>query len=75
MDICLLGLLCFLRKRSLRRADPFYRGVVRMSVYCECCVLSYSGLCDGLIPCTEVSYECFSVVSVVYCQVQDCATG
>jgi len=28
----------------------------RMSVCCECCVLSGRGLCDGLITCPEESY-------------------
>ena len=40
-----------------------------MSVCCECCVLSGTGLCDVLIRCTEESYGCLSVVSVVCCQV------
>jgi len=31
-----------------------------MSVFCECCVLSGIGLCDGLIPCPEESYGCLS---------------
>ena len=46
-----------------------------MSVCCECCVLSGRGLCDGLIPCPVESYVCLSVVSVVCCQVEVCATG
>jgi len=46
-----------------------------MSVCCECCVLSGRGLCEGLIPCTEESYGCLSVVSVVFCQVEACAKG
>jgi len=45
-----------------------------MSVCCECCVLSGRGLCDGLITCPEESYGCLSVVSVVCCQVEVCAT-
>jgi len=28
-----------------------------MSVSCECCVLSGSGLCDGLITLSEESYQ------------------
>jgi len=32
MDVCLLGNLCVVRYRSVRRADPFYRGVVWMCV-------------------------------------------
>jgi hypothetical protein len=28
-----------------------------MSVYCECCVLSGRGLCDGPIPHPEESYR------------------
>ena len=46
-----------------------------MSVCCECCVLSGRGLYDGLIPCPEESYGYLSVVSVVFCQVEVCATG
>jgi len=41
----------------------------------ECCVLSGRGLCDGLITCPEESYGCLSVVSVVCCQVEVCATS
>jgi len=41
-----------------------------MSVCCDCCVLSGRGLCDGLIPCTEESYGCLPVVSVVCCLVE-----
>ena len=59
----------------MRRADHLYRGVVWMSVCFECCVLSGRLLCDGLITCTEESYECLSVVSVVFCQVELCAMG
>ena len=33
-------------------------------------MLSGRGLCDGLINCTEESYGCLSVVSVVFCQVE-----
>jgi len=40
-----------------------------------CCVLSGRGLCDGLIARPEESYGCLSVVSVVWCQVEVCATG
>jgi len=57
------------------RADHLSRGVLWMSVCCECCVLSGRGLCDGLIPCPEESYGRLSVVSVVCCQVQVFATG
>jgi len=39
-----------------------------MSVCCECCVLSGSCLCVGLITRPEESYGCLSVVSVVCCQ-------
>ena len=46
-----------------------------MSVCCECCVLSDRGLCDGLITRPEESYGCLSVVSVLCCQVEVCATG
>jgi len=55
-------------------ADPFYRVVLCMSVCCVFCLLLGSGLCDRRITCTEESYGCLSVVSVVYCQVQFCAT-
>jgi len=34
----------------------------RMSVCCECCVLSGRGLCDGLITCPEESYRLWCVV-------------
>jgi hypothetical protein len=33
-----------------------------MFVYCECCVLSGRGLCDGLIPRPEESYRLWCVV-------------
>ena len=46
-----------------------------MSVCCECCVLSRRGLCDELITCPEESYGCLSVVSVVCCRVEVCATN
>jgi len=46
-----------------------------MSVCCECCVLSGRGHCDGLITRPEESYGCLSVVSVVCCQVEVCATA
>jgi len=59
----------------VRLADHLYRGVLWMSVCCECCVLSGRGLCDELITSTEESYGCLSVVSVVCCQVEVCATG
>ena len=41
-----------------------------MSVYCDCCVLSGGGLCDGLITCKEESYGCLSIVSVVFCEIE-----
>jgi len=41
-----------------------------MSVCCDCCVLSGGGLCDGLITCSEESYGCPPVVSVVFCEVK-----
>jgi len=37
-------------------------------------VLSGRGLCDGLIPCTEESFGCLSVVSGVCCQLEFIAT-
>ena len=46
-----------------------------MSVVCECCVLSDRGLCVGLRTRPEESYGCLSVVSVVCCQVEVCASG
>jgi len=59
----------------VRRAAHLYRGVLLMSVCCECCVFSGRGLCVGLIPCTEESNGYLSVVIVVCCQVEFCATG
>ena len=38
------------------------RGGGRMSVYCECCVLSSTGLCDELITRPEESYLVWCVV-------------
>ena len=38
-------------------------------------MLSGRVLCDGLFTCTEESYGCLSVVSVVCCQVEFCLTG
>jgi len=55
-------------------AEHLYRKVLWLSVCFDCCVLSGRGLCDGFIPCTEKSYGCLSVVSVVCCQVEVCAT-
>ena len=46
-----------------------------MFVCCECCVLSGRGLCDELITRPEESYGCLSVVSVVCCHVEVCATS
>ena len=46
-----------------------------MYVCCECCVLLGKDLYVGLITCTEESYGCLSVVSVVCCLVDVCATG
>jgi len=59
----------------VRRADHSSRGVLWMSVSCECCVLSGRGLCDGLITRPEESYGCVSVVSVVCYQVKVSATS
>jgi hypothetical protein len=36
----------------------------RMSVSCECCVLSGRGLCDGLVPRPEESYRLWRVSNV-----------
>jgi len=72
------------RQRGLRRGSAaacLLRLRVRihpgawMSVCCDCCVLSGRGLCDGLITRPEESYGYLSVVSVVCCQVEVCATG
>jgi len=51
------------------------QGVLWMSVCCEFCVLSFRGLCDGLIHFTEESYGCLSVMKVLRCQVEVCVTG
>ena len=59
----------------MRRADPMYRAVVLMSVCFGCCVLSVKGLCDVQIPCTVESYDYLSVMFVVCCQLEICATG
>jgi len=59
----------------LRRADLLYRGVLWMSVCCECCVLSGRDLCDRLITYTDESYGYLSAVSVVCCHVGDSASG
>jgi len=56
------------------RADHLYRGVLWISVCCECCVLLGRGLCVGMITITEEAYGCLSVVCVVCCQVEFCAT-
>ena len=59
----------------LRRTDHSSRGVLWMSVCCECCVSSGRGICDGLITRPEEYYGYLSVVSVVCCQVEVSATG
>jgi len=46
-----------------------------MDVFCDCCVLSGRGQFDRLIPCTEKSYGFLSVLSVICCHVEVCATG
>jgi len=56
------------------RADHSSRGVLWMSVCCECYVLSGRGLCDGLITRSEEFYGYLSAVSVVCCQVEVYAT-
>ena len=58
----------------MRRADNLYRVILWMAVCSECCVLSGSGLCEGLFPCTEESYGCLYVVRVVGFTVEVCAT-
>jgi hypothetical protein len=35
-----------------------------MAVCCECCVLSSTGVCDGLIPCAEESYRVYVCVCI-----------
>jgi len=40
----------------VRSTDHFYSGVLWMCGCSECCVLSGSSLCHGLITCTEKSY-------------------
>ena len=58
--------------RGLRRGSGLLGLRVRippgawMSVYCECCVLSGRGLCDGSIPRPEESYRNVSF-SVIRC--------
>jgi hypothetical protein len=36
-----------------------------MHVYCECCVLSGRGLCDGLIARPEESYRVWCVITIM----------
>ena len=45
----------------MRLADHSSRGVLWMSVCCECCVLSGRGLCDWLITRPDESYGCLYV--------------
>ena len=70
-----MSVVCCQVEVSATRADHSSRGVLWMSVCCDCCVLSGRGLCDGLITRTEESYGCVSVVSVVCCQVEVSVTG
>jgi len=78
------GKACWSRSqwpRGLRRCSVAVRLWARipprqwMFFCCECCVLSGRGLCDELITRPEESYGCLSVVSVVCCQVEVCATS
>jgi len=62
------------RTHRCKNTAPLYRGVVWMSVCCECILFSRRGLCDVLILCTEESYGSLSVVSVFCSQVEVCAT-
>jgi len=59
----------------VRRADHLYRGDLWMSVCFECCVFSGRFLGNRLVNCTEESYGCVSIVSVVCCQFEVCSTG
>jgi len=59
----------------VRRADPLYSGVLLISACFRCSVLSGKSLCDGLIPCTEQSCGCLSLLSVFCFDVVVCATG
>jgi len=59
----------------MRHSNHLYSEVLWMSLCCECVVLPCRSLCDRLIPCTEKSYECLPVLSVVCCLVDVCATG
>ena len=45
-----------------------------MCLFLLLCVVSKS-LCDRLITCTDESYGCLSLLSVVCCQVEVCAKG
>ena len=74
MDVCLLWVLCVFRSRSVQRADHLDSIVLWMSVCLLCCVLSCSYMFDGRIPFTESSYGFLSIVSVLCCQVEVCAT-
>jgi len=51
----------------VRWADHSSRGVLWMSLCCECFVLLGRGHCDWPIPRPEESYGCLSVASVVCC--------
>jgi hypothetical protein len=62
MDVCLVSVVYCQVEVSATRADLSYRGVLWISVCCECCVLSGRGLCDGLIAHPEESYRLWCVV-------------
>ena len=59
----------------MRFVDHLFRGVVWMYVCCDCFVLTFRGLDEDLVTFTKESYGCLSVVSVVCCQVEVCATS
>jgi hypothetical protein len=46
MDLCLLRVLCVVRWRSLRRADPSSRGVLTIVVCVRACVCVFMRACE-----------------------------
>ena len=45
-------------------SNPIKGISICLYVYCECCVLSGRGLCNGLITCTEEPYRLYVCVCV-----------